>query len=310
MKTLVKSDLLKLYDLPLLELIEIASKVTDENFSNDFEFCSIISAKTGKCSQNCKYCAQSSHYRTDIETHPLVPIDDVKKAALSAKDNGANRFSIVTSGKTPELQDFQSMCDMVNAIESIDGLSACASIGFLTYDQAVELKKAGLKRYHHNINTCSSYYPDICTTHSFQDRLDTIDNCKKAGLEICCGVILGMGETREQRIEMAIEIAQINPEAAPLNFLDPIEGTPFGDYIDKIDEEEIIKTIAIFRIALPKLSLRYAGGRLKRLSRKYQELGIKAGIDSILIGNLLTTIGITPKEDIEMVSQLGKKLVR
>ena len=304
------NNLLNLYELPLEELIEKAAEVTKQNFDNSIEFCSIISAKTGKCSENCRYCAQSSHHRTNIETHPLVTVEDVIKSALSAKENGANRFAIVTSGKTPDENDFPQMLKMIEEISKIEGISACASIGILNEEQIVQLKKAGLKRYHHNINTCNSYHESICTTHTYQERINTIELVKKHGIEVCCGAIIGLGESRKQRAELALELKEINPISSPINFLDPIEGTPFESYIDKINEEEIIRTLAMLRIALPKVVIRYAGGRLKRLSAKNQELGISAGVNGILVGNLLTTIGITPQEDIEMIQRQGKVLAK
>lgn len=303
-----KEELFELYSLPLEKLVAMSSQVLKDNFDNSVEFCSIISAKTGKCGENCKYCAQSSHYRTNIETHPLVTVEDVRKAALESRNNGANRFSIVTSGKSPEEKDFPQILKMIEEVNSIEGLSACASLGFLTEKQAQGFKNAGLRRYHHNINTCNSYYKDVCTTHSYADRIDTINMCKSAGLEVCVGVIIGMGETREQRVEIAMELAEINPESVPVNFLHPIEGTPFGNYHDKITSEEIIRTLAMFRMALPKTNIRYAGGRFLKLTKEEQALGLKAGANGILIGNLLTTIGITPEEDKELVESVGMKV--
>ena len=304
------NELLKLYDLPLEELIELASNLTKKNFDNNVEFCSIISAKTGKCGENCKYCAQSSHYRTDIDSHSLITVDEVKKAALNAKETGVTKFSIVTSGREPDQNDFDHMVEMIEAIESIDNLSACASLGFLNKEQTKKLKDAGLKRYHHNINTCSSFHDEICTTHSFEDRIKTIKTVQEEGIDICCGVIIGMGETREQRIEMALELAEINPVSVPVNFLSPIEGTPFENHWDKISEEEILRTLAIFRIALPKVFIRYAGGRMARFSKESQKAGLKAGVNGMLVGNYLTTIGISPEEDIELVTNCGMNVAK
>ncbi len=302
------NELLKLYDMPMEELVQEATKVSEDNFKNKFEFCSIISAKTGKCSENCRYCAQSSHYNTTIDSHPLVSLENIKKAALSAKDNGTKRFSIVTSGSTPNDKDFPKLLEMIKLIENIDGLSSCASIGFLTPEKAKQLKDAGLTRFHHNINTCKSYHPSICSTHTYEDRIDSINLAKEQGIEVCCGAIIGMGESREQRVELALELEKIMPDSAPLNILHPIPGTPFEGYGNKINEEEIIKTIAMLRIALPKLSLRLAGGRHSRLSEKDQNLSIKAGIDSMIVGNLLTTLGSTPQEDLNLIKNNGKTL--
>ncbi len=304
------AEYLDLYEDSLENLISISEEITSKNFGNKVEFCSLISARTGKCSQNCKYCAQSSHYRTEIETHPLVSLEDVKKTAQEARNSGASRFAIVTSGKTPDESDFGVMLDMIGEINSVDGLKSCASIGILNREQVQALKEAGLRRFHHNINTCRSYYPSVCTTHTYDDRIKTIELVKENNLELCSGVILGMGETRHQRVEMALELREINPDSVPLNFLYPIQGTPFESYLDKIDEEEILKTIAIFRIIMPAVSLRYTGGRLIRLSKKAQRQGMIAGVDSVLIGNMLTTIGIDPKDDLKMVTELNKELVK
>ncbi|UKI41906.1 MAG: biotin synthase BioB [Candidatus Melainabacteria bacterium] len=215
--------LIKLYNLNLEQLLKEASNYTND----DVEFCSLISARTGKCSQNCKYCAQSSHYNTQCHTHPLVSKEEVKNAALHSRENMATRFAIVTSGKTPDESDFDSMLELIQTINEVEGLKSCASIGILNEQQAKKLKEAGLTRFHHNINTCKSYHNEICTTHTYQDRIDTVNLVKKYDMELCCGVIIGMGETVEQRVEMALELAKINPNSIPVNFLTPIKGTPF-----------------------------------------------------------------------------------
>lgn len=301
---MTKDELLKMYNLPLDELMQIAAKYT----TNEVEFCSLISARTGKCSQDCKYCAQSSHYMTNIETHPLVSIEEVRNAAEESKKNKANRFAIVTSGKSPDESDFDKMLEMIKEINKVGGLKSCASLGILNEEQARRLKEAGLNRYHHNINTCRSYHDEICTTHSFDDRINTVKLVKKYGMTLCCGVILGMGETVEQRIEMALELAEIQPDSIPVNFLTPIKGTPFENYLDKIDEDNILRTLAIFKIANPNAVIRYAGGRQIRLNKENMEYALKNCVEGILIGNYLTTIGISPEEDIERVDRLGKVL--
>ena len=302
MKT--KEELLKLYNLELDELLKEAQKYTFK----EFEFCSLISARTGKCSQNCKYCAQSTHYNTNIETNPLVSIEEVRKTALESKENGAIRFAIVTSGKTPdEAKDFDILLEMIKEINKL-GLKSCASLGILNKEQAKKLKEAGLSRFHHNINTARSYHSEICTTHSFEDRINTCKYVKEIGMELCSGVIIGMGESIEQRIEMALELAQIAPDSIPVNILNPIKGTPFENYLDKIDEENIIRTIAIFKIANPKSSIRLAGGKKLRLSQKTIELLTKNCVDSTIMGNLLTTTGYSAQEDKKFVEKAGKVL--
>lgn len=304
-KNYTKEELLRLYNLPLKELLAESSKYMSDNI----EFCSLINARNGKCSQNCKYCAQSSHYCTNIESYPLVDIQEVIKAAKESKENKVSRFAIVTSGKTPdEGRDFQIELDMIKAINEVGGLKSCASIGILSEEQAKQLAQAGLKRFHHNINTCRSYYPEVCTTHSWDDRLNTCKLVKKYGMELCCGVILGMGETIEQRVEMAMELAEIEPNSIPINILMPIPETPFENYHDKIDEENVLRTMAIFKIANPKSVVRFCGGRM-RLSQENQELALKTCVEGILVGNYLTTVGREPHEDLETANKLGKNII-
>ena len=300
-----KEELLKLYNMDLDELLKISSQYVKDTV----EFCSLINARNGKCSQNCKYCAQSSHYCTNIESYPLVSIEEVKKVALEAKSHKASRFAIVTSGKTPdEGRDFQIELDMITEINKIDGLKSCASIGILNEEQAKLLAEAGLKRFHHNINTAKSYYPEVCTTHSWEDRLNTCKLVKKYGMELCCGVILGMGESIEQRVEMALELAEIQPDSIPINILMPIPETPFENYLDKIDEENVLRTLAIFKIANPNSVLRFCGGRM-RLSEENQQKALMSCVEGIMVGNYLTTVGKAPEEDIKTVNLLGKKIV-
>lgn len=299
-----KEDFLKLYDKSLDELIEISSKITKENFTNEVEACSIISAKTGQCSENCKYCAQSKHNEAKIECHPLLDVETVVKSAKSAKENGATRFCIVTSGRVPTGKDFERILEMIKEVKKIDGLHCCASLGLLSEEQIKQIKEAGVERYNHNINTSENYHKFICQTHNFEDRVNTVKMVTDAGMEACCGVIIGMGETREDRIDMALSLKKLNPKTVPINFLNPIKGTPLEGYENKIDEEEILKTICIFRMILPKAMLRYAGGRTTRLSKENQKRGIEAGINSLLVGNYLTTLGSDADEDRKMLKDL------
>lgn len=298
-----KSELLRLYNLDLDELLKLSSKY----IKNDVEFCSLINARNGKCSQNCKYCAQSSHYRTNIGAYPLVELEEVRKTALEAKSHKASRFAIVTSGKTPDESDFDTILKMIEEVNKIEGLKSCASIGILNEEQAKKLAQTGLRRFHHNINTSKSYYPEVCTTHSWDDRLNTCKLVKKYGMELCCGIILGMGETVEQRIEMALELAEIQPDSIPINILMPIPETPFENYLDKIDEENVLRTLAIFKIANPNSILRFCGGRM-RLSDENQRKALNSCVEGIMVGNYLTTVGKAPEDDIKTVTELGKTI--
>ncbi len=299
-----RENLLNIYNLPLNELLSISSKY----MTNNVEFCSLVNARNGKCTQNCKYCAQSSHYRTDIDDYPLVEKEKVIKAAKEARNNGVIRFAVVTSGKSPEEENFDKILEYIDEINKIEGIKSCASLGILNDEQAKMLALHGLKRYHHNINTSKSYYKEICTTHSWQERFNTCKIVKKYGMSLCCGVILGMGENIEQRIEMALELAEIQPESIPINILMPIKNTPFENYFDKIDEENILRTLAIFKIVNPKSVLRFCGGRM-RLSNKNQELALNTCVEGIMTGNYLTTTGKKPQDDHAMIKKLNKKLL-
>ena len=297
-----KQELLKLYDIDLEELITIAEKITKENFpKKEIEICSIISAKTGKCGENCKYCSQSIHNHADIFCHPLLSVNEVRQAALQAKENGATRFCIVTSGRSESGEDFEKILEMIKAVATIPDIHCCASLGLLNEEQIKQIKEAGVERFNHNINTSKNYHSEICTTHNFEDRVNTVKLLKKHGLETCTGVILGMGETKEDRIDMALSLAELNPKTVPINVLNPIKGTALEGYDDKITEEDVIRTICIFRIAMPKTILRYAGGRKTRLSKETQKLGLRAGINGMLSGDYLTTDGVELSQDKELI---------
>lgn len=304
-----KQELLKLYDMDLNELVSMAEKVTKSNFTNEVEVCSIISARTGKCGENCKYCSQSIHNHAEITCHPLMEVEEVRQAALKAKENGASRFCIVTSGRAESGDDFQKILEMIKAVASIDDIHCCASLGLLSEDQIKQIKEAGVERFNHNINTSRNYHKEICTTHNFDDRINTVKTLVKNGIEACTGVILGMGETREDRVDMALSLAELNPKTVPINVLNPIKGTPLEGYEDRISEEEVIRTICIFRIALPKAILRYAGGRKTRLSKEMQELGLRAGINGMLSGDYLTTKGEEALQDKQMLEKMGLVMV-
>lgn len=255
--------------------------------------------------RNCKYCSQSSHNHADIVCHPLLSVEEVYQSALKAKQNGATRFCIVTSGRSEQGGDFDKILEMIKAVASIPDIHCCASLGLLNEEQIKKIKEAGVERFNHNINTSKNYHSEICTTHNFEDRINTVKNIVKNGIEACTGVILGMGETKEDRVDMALSLAELNPKTVPINVLNPIKGTPLENYGDKISEEEVLRTICIFRIAMPKAILRYAGGRSTRLSPETQKLGLKAGINGLLAGDYLTTEGEEIKQDKKMLNELN-----
>lgn len=283
-------------------LFAVADKIRVKFKGNKVDLCSIMNAKSGRCSENCKYCAQSGHYYTGIEEYPLVCLEDALKMARENEQCGVHRFSLVTSGRAINGEDFYKIIEMIKVLKQETKLKLCASLGCISYDQAVELKKAGLTMYHHNVETSSDYFDEICDTHAHQDRMDTIKNVTAAGLDVCCGGIIGMGESMEQRIKMAFEINELGVKFIPINILNPIKGTPL-EKAEKLNPIEILKTFSIFRFIIPNGSIRYAGGR--NALGELQGVGLKAGVDGVMVGNYLTTVGNKISDDIRMIKGLG-----
>jgi biotin synthase len=265
--------------------------------------CSIINAKSGICPENCKFCAQSVHYHTNSPVYPLVDADLIIREARQAKENGAHCFGIVTSGTSIESEEEWGI--LFNAIGRIRdlGINPCASVGMLGTERAKQLKAAGLFRYHHNLETARSFFNNVCTSHSYDEDIKTNMVAKEAGLSTCSGGIIGLGETMEQRIELAITIREMDVDSVPLNILNAIPGTPFA-YNPALSPMEILFTIALFRFILPKKDIRLCGGKEKNL-RQTLPLGIVAGANALMTGDYLTTSGRESKDDIEMVIDLG-----
>lgn len=289
-------------EVPDDELFSLADRICKEHKGYKVDLCSIINAKSGSCSENCKYCAQSAHYNTDIQSYPLIGIEDVLEMAKENEKEGVNRFSIVTSGGSLEEKDFQKILEMLRVLKKETGLKLCASLGSITYMQAILLKQAGLSIYHHNIETCREYYSEICDTHTYDDRIVTVKNAMKAGLEVCCGGIVGMGESMEQRIKMAFEIRELGMKSIPLNILNPVKGTPLEN-TRGLKPVEVLRTISFFRLIIPYADIRYAGGRISL--GKHQAQGFKAGINAMMVGNYLTTTGNKIIDDLKMIRSMG-----
>lgn len=266
------------------------------------ELCSIINAKSGKCSEDCKYCAQSAHYITGVEEYKMLGLEEILKKATELENDGVKRLSLVTSGRGLSGRDFEKILEIFAVLRCETDLNLCASLGIISYEQGLSLKKAGVARYHHNLESGPQFFSQICTTHTYQERLNTIVNGKKAGLEICSGGIIGLGETLLDRIQMALDIRSLQVKSIPLNILVPIKGTPLEN-VQTISPQEILKTIAIYRFILPDAVIRYAGGR--NTLGKLQGLGLRGGINGVLVGNYLTTIGNSIKRDITMLNKLG-----
>ncbi|KAB2952124.1 biotin synthase BioB [Heliorestis acidaminivorans] len=284
------------------ELFALANKVRQQNKGDHVDLCTIINAKSGKCAENCKYCAQSVHYNTNVQEYPLISMEKVIAEAKENEKAGVHRFSIVTSGGSLSKQDFEKVLEMIKALRSETNLLLCASLGSISYEQALQLKTAGITSYHHNIETCRDFYKNICDSHSYDDRIDTIQNALKAGLDVCCGGIIGMGETMEDRLKMAFELRELAVQSIPINILNPIKGTPLEN-MPILSPEEILKTIALFRLVIPYSTIRYAGGR-SALGEE-QKKGFQAGVNAALVGNFLTTLGKSIDEDIKMIKDAG-----
>jgi len=280
-----------------------ASEIREHFKGKDIILCGITNAKSGKCSEDCKFCAQSSHYSTDVPSYPLKPAKEILAEASLAKKDGAEFFGIVTSGKRVKAQ--KEWADIFKAIAGMNkiGIHPCASLGIIDAKKARDLKTAGLFRYHHNLETARSYFKNICTTHDYEENVETIRAAKAAGLSVCAGALIGMGEGVTHRIELAATLRKLNVDSIPINILNPIKGTPL-DHIQPLPPMEILMTIAVFRFMLPDKDIKLCGGKEKNL-RQLLPLGIIAGANSLMTGNYLTTTGRDSKLDHEMIADLG-----
>lgn len=287
----------------LPELVNAAGEIRECYHGSNADLCSIISARSGRCAEDCRFCAQSTHYSCNVSTHPMISSEAILDGAKRAEAGGAHHYCIVTSGDRLSKKDFRTVLRAIVAIKKETGLKRCVSLGRLSRQEVEELATAGLNRCHHNLETARSFYPKICSTHNYEDRLWTIENLKSAGIELCVGGILNLGESDRQRLEFAFEIAATEPDSVPINFLNPRPGTPLAGR-PPMETWEAIKTIAIFRFILPKQIIRLAAGRCEALGRD-QRLGIEAGINGLLIGDYLTTSGSEINKDLEMLDDLG-----
>ncbi|MGE5172328.1 MAG: biotin synthase BioB [Betaproteobacteria bacterium] len=290
----------------LWDLFAATGRVREHFRGSTVDICSIVNAKSGACSEDCSYCAQSAHHSTGAPVYPLISVEDIQKAAKSAIRNGARRFCIVTSGRGIDSRnDLETIAHGVQRVREL-GLSPCATLGTLTREQLSYLKEAGLHRYHHNIETSRNYFSHVCTTHTFDERLEVLSNVQLLGLSACSGGILGMGETMEERISMAFTLREINVDSVPVNFLMPIPGTPL-EHTRAITPLEALHSIALFRLILPEKEIRICAGRGTALGLLHP-LIFTAGADGFMIGNYLTKSGLDPKEDLKMIFDLGLQI--
>ena len=279
-------------------------RIRDKFKGEDVKICSIVNAKSGRCVEDCSFCAQSSSFQTDAPETELMSVEEMVAAAKEAEAFGANEFSIVASGtKMDDRQELDKVIAAVRRIKAETKLETCCSLGLMELDDLKELKAAGLDRCHHNLETAASFFNKIVTTHTYEDEVKAVQNAKEAGLQVCVGGIFGMGETFAQRVELEFSIRELGTQSLPINFLKPIDGTGL-DHLETIEYYDALKTIALLRLVLPKIDLFVCGGREEVMTDKQEQL-FSAGANGILGGNYLTTKGQDPKRDIEMIQSLG-----
>src|SRR5215216_1521065 len=284
-------------------LVERAWRARVERFDDATDMCSLVNAKSGGCAEDCGFCAQSRFAEAETPMHAMMSADQILEHAKAAEAAGAHRFCMVTQGQGLSKRDFEAILEGARLVAEQTNLKRCASIGHMSVERAKQLREAGIQRVHHNVETARSYYPEVSSTVQYEGRLRTIEAVREAGLETCVGGILNLGETPEQRVEMAFELAAIDPTSVPINLLNPRPGTKFGDR-DLMDPWEAVKWIAIFRLILPAALFRLCGGRVENLG-ELQPLAVKAGLNGVMMGNFLTTLGSEPEDDRAMFEELG-----
>ena len=293
---------LELPDERLEELLGLAHEVRQRWCGPEVEVEGIVSVKTGGCPEDCHFCSQSGLFPTPVRA-AWLDIPSLVEAAVQTAAAGASEFCIVAAVRGPDARLMAQMREGVAAIKAAVDINVAASLGMLTQEQVDELADMGVHRYNHNLETARSYFPNVVTTHSWEERWDTLTMVRAAGMEVCCGGIVGMGETLEQRAEFAAELAELAPHEVPLNFLNPRPGTPFGDR-EPLAGRDALRTIAAFRLALPRTILRYAGGREITLGDLGTEQGLLGGINAVIVGNYLTTLGRPATADLELLERL------
>ncbi len=302
-EAVTKEEALRLLEAPLDELTAAANEIREHFNDNTFDMCTIINGKCGKCSEDCKYCAQSAHYHTACEdSYPLLSTEELLEQAKYNDKRGVLRYSIVTSGRALSDEEVDKACESIRAIRTETNISVCVSFGLLNEDQFRRLKEAGASRVHCNLETSRRYFPTVCTTHTYDEKIETLKAAKRAGLSICSGGIMGLGETMEDRIDMALTARDLGVTSIPVNLLNPIPGTPYENN-RVLSNDELCRIVAIFRFLIPKGMIRLAGGR--GLVGDKGEKCFKSGANAAISGDMLTTAGITVETDMDLLRRLG-----
>ncbi len=289
-------------------LVQRAWEARRERFGDSTDLCSLVNAKSGGCAEDCGFCAQSRFAEAETPMHPMMDPEQILEHARAAEAAGAHRFCMVTQGQGLSKRDFAKILEGARLVAEHTNLKRCASVGHMSTERAKALSEAGIQRVHHNVETAESYYDEVSTTVRYEGRLRTIRAVREAGLETCVGGILNLGESRAQRVEMAFELAALDPTSVPINLLNPRPGTKFGDR-ELMDPWEAVKWIAIFRLVLPEALFRVCGGRVENFG-ELQPLAVKAGLNGVMMGNFLTTLGAEPEEDRAMFEELGLNTAR
>jgi biotin synthase len=291
----------------ILTLAKCANTITRKFNGDIVDIESLVNAKSGSCPEDCSFCAQSGFYDTGIAKYSLLPIEKLVEQARNAKEGGSTSFCLVCAYRSPPEKDFVQLCESISQIKKRVNIEVNVSLGFMTFERALKLKNIGVKRYNHNLETAKSYFSQICRTHEYEDRINTAKIVKEVGLELCCGGIIGMGESPLQRLELAFSLSDLNPDEVPVNILIPQKGTPLILNGNFLTNDDIVKTIAVWRFIMPKTILKIAGGREVHLGDNGKYI-LQAGANGIISGGYLTTGGNMHNKDIEMIKEIGLKI--